>query len=243
MQKTIWIILLALLVSCKNECNEDLGTLMQKEIVVSFFDEIIVNSGIEVIIKESNTQQVIVETGENRFDNVYISVTNNILEIQADDSCEFKPSFSAVKVFINCPNLKSIRNSSEFIISSDGILTFPTLQLFSEDYESDYLNFGDFDLAVNNNSISVISNGYSICKVSGTTTSLGLYYYNGIGKFEGKDLLAEHVTLYHRGDNNLKVNPQQSLKGDIYSAGDVISYNRPPIVEISEHFMGKLIFE
>lgn len=243
MQKTIWIILFVFLVSCEKECNEDFGAIIQKEISLPLFDEIIVNSGIEMVIKQDVTQQVIVETGENRFDNVHINVTNNVLELQADSSCSLNPSLPAVKVYINCPDIKSIRNSSEYTIASDGVLTYPSLQLISEDYDSDYLNFGDFDLEVNNNSINVISNGLSITRVSGATTSLGLYYYSGIGKFEGRDLLAEHINLFHRADNNLRVNPQQSLTGDILSTGDVISYNHPPVVEVSEHFMGRLIFE
>lgn len=243
MQKSIWILLLLLLVSCEKDCNEDIGVIQQKEFIVAAFDEIIVNSGVELIIKESVTQQVIVEAGENRFDNISISVSNKVLELQAESSCALNPSLDAVTVYVQCPDLKSIRNSSEYMVSSDGILTYPILKLISENYESDYLNFGDFDLKVNNDKITVLSNGLSVFKVSGSTNTLGLYYYASIGKFEGKELVAEHVTIYHRADNSLKVNPQQSLEGGIYATGNLISYNRPPVVDVTEYFMGELIFE
>ena len=243
MRHIVWIISLVFLISCKEECNEAVGKIIQKEIVVTAFDEIIVNSGIQLTIREAEVQQVIVEAGENKFDNVHTSVSGNTLELQADDSCFFNPTLDAVKVFVSSPSVKLIRNSSEYEISSDGILNYPNLQLISEDHESDYGNYGNFNLHVNSHNLSILSNGLSVFAIRGNTTNLGLYYYSGIGKFEGRDLIADFVTVYHRGDNSIKVNPQQSLKGGLYGTGDLISYNRPPIVEISEHFMGKLIFE
>lgn len=231
------------LVSCKQECNEEAGKIIQKELEVASFNAIIVNTGIKLVVKESIEQQVIVEAGENRFDNFHTIVTDNTLELQADGPCFFSPSLDPVIVYISSPNLEYIRNSSDYSISSDGVLNFPKLQLYSEDHENNYSNFGNFDLAVNNDNLSIVSNGLSVFTISGNTTNLNIQFYSGIGKFEGKDLVATHVNIYHRGDNSLKVNPQQSLKGGLYSTGNVISYNRPPIVEVEEYFTGKLIFE
>ena len=39
------------------------------------------------------------------------------------------------------------------------------------------------------------------------------------------------------------VNPIESIRGEIVSVGDVIAKNRPPVVEVEELFMGRLIFE
>lgn len=231
------------LVSCKQECNEEAGDIIQNEIELASFDAIIVNTGIRVVIKESAEQKVIVEAGENRFDNFYAVVTDNTLELQADGPCFFSPSLDPVTVYISSPNLEYIRNSSDYSISSDAVLNFPKLQLISEDHESNYSNFGNFDLAVNSDNLSIVSNGLSVFNISGNTTNLNIQFYSGIGRFDGKDLIATHVNIYHRGDNSLKVNPQQSLKGGLYSTGNVISYNRPPIVEVDEYFTGKLIFE
>jgi len=243
MRHNIWVIIVILLISCKEECNETIGMIIQKEIEVPAFNLIIVNSGIELIIKESAVQQVIIEAGENRFDNVHVSVSDNTLELQADGACYLNPTLNPVKVYVSSPNLSLIRNSSEYEISSDGILNFPNLQLISEDHGSNYANYGNFNLNVNCDNLSVLSNGLSVFTINGNATNLGLYYYSGIGKFEGKNLIASHVIVNHRGDNSLKVNPQQSLEGDIYSTGNLISYKHPPIVEIEEHFTGKLIFE
>lgn len=243
MRQIVWVISLLFLISCKEECNETVGKIVQREIEVAAFDKIIVNSGIQLTIRESAVQQVIVEAGENKFDNVHASVSGNTLELQADDSCFFNPTLDAVQVFVSCPNVTLIRNSSEYEIYSDGILNFPDLRLISEDHESNFANYGNFNIHLNSDKLNIVSNGLSVFTIKGNTTNLELFYYSGIGKFEGRDLTADYVKVYHRGDNSIKVNPQQSLTGDIYGTGDLISYNRPPIVEISEHFMGELIFE
>jgi len=39
------------------------------------------------------------------------------------------------------------------------------------------------------------------------------------------------------------VNPQNSIRGKIVSFGDVISKNRPPVVEVEELYKGRLRFE
>jgi hypothetical protein len=39
------------------------------------------------------------------------------------------------------------------------------------------------------------------------------------------------------------VNPQQSIVGEIVATGDIISYNRPPLVDVKELFTGRLLFE
>ena len=59
----------------------------------------------------------------------------------------------------------------------------------------------------------------------------------------GRDLIAQTVDIQHRGTNKIIVNPQQLLKGEIRSTGDVISVNRPPVVDVETFYSGRLIFE
>jgi hypothetical protein len=220
-----------------------MGAIVQQEIEVTYFDKIILHTGIELIIKESAIQSVIIETGKNKLDNVYVNVLDDVLELEADDRCLLSASLDPVKVIVCSPNIKSIRNSSEFGVYSDGVLGFPVLSLLTENHDNEYLNIGNFYLQINNQSLKVVSNGISNVSVSGITENLDVLYYGSIGRFEGKDLIARNVHFHHRAENTLQVNPQESLKGDLYSIGDVISYNHPPLVEVIEHYEGQLIFD
>jgi len=243
--KKAFLLLIVLFVafSCDKECDEDFGTIITQEFAVSDFDQIIAFTGIETIIKEAPEYKVLVKTGENRMDNVRIEVIDGVLEMQADKNCKLLPSYDPIQVYVYTPDLKVIRNSSEHPIKSDGILTFPYLKILVESYESDYVNWGDFDLKIENNKIEVISNGLSRTHIEGTTNQLQLNYPSGIGIFEGKDLIAQQVVFFHRGENKLEVNPQESLTGELYSTGDVFSYNHPAVVDVEAHFSGELIFK
>lgn len=244
MKKTTYIIFILIAVfSCSKDCNEAMGKIVQHEVEVASFSEIIVGSGVEMIIKEGSQQAVIIETGENKLDNVYVTVTDGILNLEADGFCVTTINLDPVKIYVTSPNITSIRNASEYTISSDGFLTFPSIKLLVENYNSDYLTIGNFDLKINNNSIAITSNNLANIYIIGETNNLHLGYYSGIGKFEGKDLIAQNVDVYHRGENTLSVNPQVALTGDILSVGDVISYNHPTLVEVAEHYEGQLIFE
>ncbi|HBS12282.1 MAG TPA: DUF2807 domain-containing protein, partial [Flavobacteriaceae bacterium] len=54
-------------------------------------------------------------------------------------------------------------------------------------------------------------------------------FYAGVGKFNGENLMAQNVNLFHRGINEIIVSPTQQLTGEIRSSGNVISVNKPPI--------------
>ena len=83
----------------------------------------------------------------------------------------------------------------------------------------------------------------SLFYLSGEVENLNINFANGDSRFEGENLIAQNVSVFHRGTNDMIVNPQQSITGSILSTGNVISVNQPPIVDVEEVFNGRLIFE
>jgi hypothetical protein len=55
--------------------------------------------------------------------------------------------------------------------------------------------------------------------------------------------MAQNIDIFQRSSNDMIVNPQQTLTGEIRSTGDVILVNTPPIIEVEEFYTGQLIFE
>lgn len=237
---------LCIFYSCNSEdasnCFQTAGTTIQQEFEVATFNKIIVNERIELIIKEGVNQQVIVETGENLMNDIKVAIENNTLVLTNDNTCNFVRDYGNTKIFVTSPNLISIRNSSELAVRSDGILTYPTLLIVADDFESDYLNVGDFHLALNNNTLNVTSNGISNFYIDGQTTNLTIGFFAGDSRFEGENLIATNVIITHKSSNDMLVNPQVSIRGDIYSLGDVIAFNNPATIDVTEHYQGKLLF-
>lgn len=231
------------MISCEKDCVEKFGKMTELEVTTDVFTEVIADYGIELHVAEGTQQKVIVKAGENRMDNVFFDVADQKLHITYNGNCIFSPSNDPIKVYVTSPNLTLVRNSSEYTCYSEGILHFPNITFIVEDYQSKYANIGNFDVQVDSEYTNVVTNGLSNIKISGHTTYFEIGFYSGVGKLDAKNLIAEHIHVYHRGENNLEIYPVQSLNGDIYSIGNLISYHVPPVVAIQQHYTGGLIYK
>ncbi|WP_299255787.1 head GIN domain-containing protein [uncultured Aquimarina sp.] len=243
------IVLMFLVIACDTEnaldCFQRTGDIVRKEVEVSDFSRILVLPNIELIIKEGETTSVIIETGDNLLDEVSAVVEGDRLILENTNDCNFVRDFNQTKIYITAPNITQIRSATQYDISSDGVLSYPLLSLVSEDFIEDNggNTTGTFTMQVGNEKLTVVGNNIASFFLSGTTNSLTITIASGTGRFEGADLIAENVKIKHRGTNKVIVNPLQSIKGEILSTGDVISANRPSIIEVEEFFTGRLIFQ
>ena len=129
--------------------------------------------------------------------------------LENTNDCNFVRSFNQTKVFVTAPNITEIRSATQFDISSEGVLSYPSIKLLSEDFlENTGNTTGTFHLQIDNQNLQVISNNIASYFISGRTGSLDVSFVSGTGRFEGADLLADEVTVFHRGTNKIIVNPQ-----------------------------------
>jgi hypothetical protein len=248
MKKIIYILSLIIIVACNSEdasdCFQTEGNLIQQEMAVTAFERILVNRDIELIVKEGTEYKVIIETGENLINDVLAMVVENELQLTDFNSCNYVREYGITKVLVTTPTLKSIRNSSQYEVSSDGVLTFPELNLVSEDFTAPgNFTIGDFRLQIQGDKLTVIANNISSFYLSGTVNNLSVGFYSGAGRFEGKDLIAQAIEVFHRGSNDMIVNPQVSLSGELRGTGNLISVNQPPTVDVEQFYTGALIFD
>lgn len=246
MKKIVYLIGLIFCFACDSEssydCIQTAGDLVQQEFTVAAFDKILVNRDVELIIKQG-PQSIIVETGSNLLNDVSVEVVGDRLILTDDNTCNFVRDVGITRVFVTVPNLTEIRCSTQFDISSDGVLAFQDLELISEDFSMpDTFAVGDFRLNVDVDNLKIVSNNLSFFYITGAANNLNINLINGDGRFEGESLVAQDVSIVQRSTNDILVNPQQSLLGSILSTGNVISFNQPPIVDVEETFTGRLIF-
>jgi len=247
MRKIIYLLALSFF-ACNSEdaydCFQASGSLVQQEISVSDFESILVNRDIELIIKEAPVYKVIIETGENLINDVKAEVIGGQLVLTDNNSCNYVRDYGITKVYVEAPNLTEIRTSTQFEIASDGILNYETLTLYSEDFnENNDYTIGDFRLTLNSENFKVVSNNLSFYYIDGVVETLFVGFYAGAGRFEGENLIAQNVTIYHRGSNDMVINPQQSLTGELRGVGDLISVNQPAFVDVERFYDGQLLFE
>lgn len=248
MKKIYYILILLIVFSCNsedaNDCFQTSGSIIQEIVEVASFERILVNRDIELIIKEAPDYKVTIETGENLINEVKIEVIGNQLVLTDGNNCNYVRDYGITKIYVSAPNILEIRSSTQYDISSDGVLNYNTLSLISEDFNGgSEFTVGDFRLTVASEAMSITSNNISFFYVEGTVDNLFIGFFSGSGRFEGANLVTQHVEVSHRSSNDMVVNPLQSLSGLLRGTGDLISVNEPPVVSIEQIYTGQLIFQ
>ena len=232
--------------SCNKEdawgCVQSAGAPETQVLSVDPFDKILVNRDIELVVKQGEDYKVEIQTGKNLLSNIEVTVVDTQLQLTDTNSCNFVRDFGLTKMIVTTPFLKEIRSSTQYLTSTQGVLNVDNLTLISDNFNSSYLNIGDFDMEINSQSLNVVANGLSVFKISGLTESLSVGLYTSLCEFKGANLIAQHVTVFQRSSHDIIVNPRQSLTVDIRSVGDVISVHRPPVVELEQYYSGQLLF-
>jgi len=241
--------MVALAVGCNSEsapdCFQNSGPIVRDEVVVADFTEITVFENIGLVIKEGPEIKVEVETGKFLRNEIEVTVTNGRLLLRNTNGCNYVRAYGLTKVYVTAPEISEIRSSTGLKIESDGNLGYQDLTLVSESFnnpESETTD-GEFDLQLDTYAVTLVANGITYFKLSGETEFLGIIVAAGDSRVESEELQAQFIDIDHRGSNDLIVNPQQLIKGDIRGTGDVISLNRPGLVSVAELYKGRLIFK
>lgn len=243
-----YILIYLLIFACdsekSNDCLQKAGAIVQQEIIVDSFDKIHVNRDIELIVKEGTPQSVIIETGSNLLNDVTAEVVDERLVLTDNNTCNYVRDYGITKVYVTSPNLSEIRGSTQYDIRSDGVLSYPSLQLLSEDFNApESFTNANFYMNVDVNQLRVVFNNLSNIFISGKVNNLNVTFAAGTSRFEGRDLVVQNITLWNRSSNDMILNPQQTIQGKISGTGNVICVNKPPVVNVEEVYKGRLIFE
>ena len=245
--RKLLLLLACFTLSCDSEngwdCIQTAGSTVEVYYDLEDFSKIRVNRNVELILKQGETQEVRIETGENLLSDVSAEVIDGQLILSDTNNCNFVRDSNITKAYVTSPNIEEILCSTQFLISSDGVLNYEELNLVSENFEKpDILSVGDFDLDVNCTELYVFSNGVSIFNIRGQTDFLYVGFFAGTGRFEGEDLIANKIQVFHDGYNDMVVNPQNEINGQMRGTGDVVCHNTPPINTVNVLYTGQVIF-
>ncbi|PDS24158.1 head GIN domain-containing protein [Flavobacterium branchiophilum] len=246
MKKIVLYIIPFLILSCSTPgtCLESTGSIVNQSVEVADFQRIIVYPGISLVVAQG-PKKVLIETGKNLISNIDIHVTDNQLIIKDVTDCNWVREYGQTIVYVTTPNLTEIYSKTEKNIRSQGILTFPDLTLSAiDDFDKlDGAGTGDFHISINNNHLIIGTNNVANFYIDGQTQTFSANFYEGTGRIEAAQLMAQNINVYHRGANDMILHPIQSIQGNMYSTGNIICKNHPPIVNVTAHYHGQVIFQ
>ena len=244
----IVIVCMLIFTSCEkpSDCVESSGATVIKDVPVLPFKKIKVYKGIEVVITQGAEYKVAIQAGQNFIDNVAVIQNGEQLIFKDNVSCNWVRAYGQTKILVTTPILYEIYSKSDRTISSNGVLTFENLTLLSLDTDADGepgAGTGDFILNVNTTSLTVANNNVSRFYLTGQTNTANFNFYFGDGRIEAQNLIAQNVVVFHRGSNDMIVNPIQSVTGVLNSTGNLVLKNLPPIHSpLDELFTGHVVY-
>lgn len=245
MKKYLYIIISILILGCNSEdgsdCFKKQGEQVTEEISVEYFSKINISKGIELTVKESDEQKVRVSAGKNLISDIHFEVVNDELLITDKNGCNLLRNISVAKVHISTPVLEKIYSASQFSIHSEGVLRFPDLILeagiVSEDVPSSL-----FDLHIENDKLTINENVSSVFKIKGNTNLLTVNFWGSNGRLESENLIAKEINVFHRSTNDMIVHPTEKISGTLYSTGNLVLKNLPPVVEVQQLYTGQVVY-
>ena len=238
-----------LLISCNGDnvpdCFQNAGDTVRQTLDVPEFSTITVFENLNVVLKQGDEQKVEVGTGEYLLNDVTAIVEGNRLVLRNENSCNYVRDYGLTTVYITSPDITEIRSSTGLLISSDGVLNYPSINLIAESFTNPEAatTDGSFDLNLNATTVRVVVNGIAYFQLRGNTENFNVTVAAGDSRIEAASLISENVNVNHRGSNDVFVNPQLQLRGTLRGTGDLISVNTPPEMDVEELFTGRLIFQ
>lgn len=245
MQKFYIGLLVLIFAGCgiSEDCIKSSGRSTVRNFAIDSISKVFVEPGIALVVREGESYELEIRSGENIIGNIDVDVQNHVLRLKDNSSCNLSRAYGITTVYLTAPNLEEIYSNTEQTISSDGVLTYPILRLISMDFFGG-VGTGDFVMNIHNQHVVVQSNHVAGFYLTGSTGLLMVHFYDGIGRFHGADFIAQEIEVFHRGSNDLIVHPVQKLSGNLYSTGDLISVNVPAQpTEVQQHYSGTLRFE
>jgi hypothetical protein len=206
------------------DCFDSAGSPNSQVRQLPFFNQIIANDNINVIITIGSPQQVTIEGGGNLISNIGANVSGGILTLHNNNICNWLRSYkkSGINVYITMPQLNTITNSGYGTISSQGTIAVDSLVLYTTNSP------GDIDLTVNAKFINAHLFGTADLTLSGQCQTFLTNNFGGTGFIYNSNLIVSNYAFISTNTTgDCYVNSIGTLDVQIFGQGNVY-YSGPP---------------
>lgn len=229
--KTVFFIAtLSILTSCHvnfGEGKKGSGNIVeQTRNVAEDFKFIEVSTGVQVLVEQSDTKSVVVETDDNLQELIVTKVENGVLYIK---SSEGYSSDETPKITVKMPVISGLSTSSGSSLKSLNKIITENIAIKSN-------SGSEIDVEVEADLITVETSSGSTAEVSGKALKLETSSSSG-SSLDASDLLANEVISQSTSGSSTTVNPILSLDGKA-SSGSSIGYKNIPKTLTKEESSG-----
>lgn len=238
------VIVFFMLTSCDSEtansCVRTSGSIVKHQIEdLPTFNRIRIEEGIELILAQSTEHKIEVEAGSNLINDISVEVIDQELVIKSNISCNWLREYASAKAYVTFVELNQIYSVSQYKVHSDQLLSFDHVELASGVYQEGVSS--EFELKIQSNHLTIQSNDASYFKISGNSNTMYVAFWAGVPRIEAPNFKVNIIDVFQRSSNDMILHPINEIRGNIYSTGDIILTNTPNLIDVQQHYTGKLI--
>lgn len=211
-----------LFTSCRHNINfgngkEGSGNIVeQTRNITEDFKFIEVSTGVEVIVEQSDTKSVVVETDDNLQELIITKVENGILYVKSSEGYN---STETPKIKVKMPVISGLSTTSGSTIKSKN-------KLITENIAVKSSSGSEIDIEVEADHITIETTSGSTAEVSGKAIKLETSSSSG-SSLDASDLLTNDVISQSTSGSSTTVSPILSLDGKASSGSSIVYKNVP----------------
>ncbi len=228
----IWLVVFSLTAaSCIAHIHGN-GKVVKQERSVSGFDEIIVSTGIEVVLTQDNFEKVVVEADENIQKIIKTEVNGSKLKIYLDEGINYAKK---MKVYVTLKQLKAIETSSGSEVKTESKITSERLKIHAS-------SGSEITMELSCNEVIADTSSGSEMTLSGTAVSLRADTSSGSNLHASK-LEAEKGDASASSGSDLDLNVTKEVKAHASSGSSIKVHGNPAIRDTNSSSGGEVDFK
>ncbi len=186
------------------------GNVLKETRKVSPFDALDISGAFDIVLRQGDTEEVVVEADANLLPHIRTEVTGSTLKI---DTRRPIRNPEVLRVYVTFRDLKAIDASGAVDLHSDGKLKLSNLSI-------DASGASDSKLDLEINRLRLDCSGASKLRFSGTAGTIEMDL-SGATDIFAYDLIAETCVIEISGAGNAQVHATKKIRADISGAGSI----------------------
>lgn len=226
MKYALNLLCLCFLASCADDqwddCITSTGPTVQQQRAASDFHTIELGAKVDVVLTQDSLNSIVVEGGRNLLDQTETSITNGVLSINSNMTCNWVRNLEQrVTVHVHCKELRQITFTGSGDMSCTNHLTVPTFRVEQRQ------GSGTLNLNVVADTI-----WYGLHTGPGNVVATGsadvLYLYSsGYGHIDTRNQPSRESHCNNSGSGDFRTAPTDVLYAAVRDAGDIHYYGTP----------------
>jgi hypothetical protein len=219
------------------DCFTSTGDMVKEERQIGQFNTIVVRDNLNLVLRQSNRNRLVVEGGSNLLPKIVTEVTNDsLLELRNDNRCNWVRSFDKpITVYLDFVDLEEIEYRTIGEVTNLDTLRLDSLSVDVRE------GAGKIDLILHTPLLHCNLHYGTADIVMKGEAEVSYVFGDGFGRIDNRDLLSSQVYVTNKSSNDMYLHATLRLGATIENIGNIYYRGNPDEIGLNRIGSGDLI--